>query len=300
MTDVAGLQARFESDSVHIRSGAGNLIYVDVANALGESTMTLHGAHVMRYALRGGRPILWMSAESRFESGKAIRGGVPLCWPWFGAHPAGAPFPAHGYARICEWNLADVRRLPGGEDRLEFHLDPEKVPEPLAPLPFSLSYTVTVGHSLTLELVMTNRDTRPLEISCALHSYFAVSDIGHVAVRGLEGKRFLNALTGAEEVENAPVRVTAETDRIYTGTSGPIEIIDSGWERTILVERTGSASAVVWNPWREKAGRMADFGNEEYGQMLCVETANAASDRRVLAPSEQHRIICQIQEKKRS
>ncbi len=297
MQDIADLRARFESDSVHIRSGAGDLIYVDVCNDLGESTMTLHGAHVMRYAVRGGQPVLWMSAESRFESGKAIRGGVPLCWPWFGAHPEGAPFPAHGYARICEWDLTEIRRLPGGEDQLEFHLRREVVPESLKPLPFLLSYIVTVGSSLTLELTMTNQGELPREISCALHSYFAVSEIGNVEVRGLEKVRYLNALTGVESVDSAPIRVAAETDRIYMETTGAIEIVDSGWERTILLERSGSASAVVWNPWGDKACRMADFGDGEYGSMLCVETANAASDRRMLGPGEQHRIICRIQEK---
>ncbi len=295
MQEIKSLRDRFESDSVRFRRGRGDFVYVDVDNDFAQCSLTLHGAHVLRYAVHSGHPVLWMSRESRFAPGESIRGGVPICWPWFGSSAAGKPF-AHGYARLCEWDLIGVRSVSGG-DQLDFELRPDAVPPHLEVFPFSLTFTVTVGSSLTLALTMVNHDAQTREVSCGLHSYFAVSDIGGVQVSGLEGVPFWDALMKEDGVaEHAPIRVNAHVDRVYTGTTGPLAIDDSGWRRRVVVEREGSSSVVVWNPWQDGARRMTAFGDEEYREMICVETTNAMSDRRRLAPGEQHRLACRIRE----
>ena len=229
--------------------------------------MYLHGAHVAHFQPAGERPVLWMSGESRFESGKPIRGGVPICFPWFGPKAGAADAPQHGLVRTRPWALRAVTPEDG---RLRVSLD------------------VAVGPSLSLTLTVRNPGPLPFTFEEALHSYFAVSDVRQVLLHGLEGVGFVDkTAAGARRPGDAgPIAITAETDRVYLGTEARVTIEDSGWERRIVVSKSGSRTTVVWNPWVAKGKAIPDFADHEWPGMVCVETANALDDAVSLAPGQ--------------
>ena len=171
--------------SVHLAPGVGGLPIVRVTGRAGSAEVYLHGAHVASWVPAGGAPVLWMSAASRFTPGTAIRGGIPICFPWFGPNAADATAPAHGFARVTEWQLSGAAEV-GDDVVLTFHLTDSPATRASAwPHPFEARYTVTVGATLRLELTVTNRDTVPVTVEEALHSYFAIDDIHRTTVAGL-------------------------------------------------------------------------------------------------------------------
>lgn len=291
--NIRELNKRFGSPRVRFSRGPEGFVWVDIKNEFGSARMTLHGAHVTSFIPAGGEEVLWMSRKSQFLPGKPIRGGVPVCWPWFGSHPNDPGMPAHGYARLCEWEAASVSSCPEG-DGVELRLAPEKVPAQYQPVPVELTFQAAVEKNGVLRLVlsMLNCGEQPVDISAALHTYFAVDAIENVAVDGLGKARYLDKLTGTRHVGTGPVRISEETDRIYLGCENDITLRD-GRHVTEIV-REGSRSAVVWNPWIDKAKRMPDFGNREYREMICVETTNVLNDARTLEPDGFHVLACAI------
>lgn len=292
--ELQQLAAAFGDRGASFRRGAGELIFVTLANALGQAEICLQGATVLSFVPQGARDLLWVSREAVYAPDRAIRGGVPICWPWFGAHPDDEAMPAHGFARFCPWTLREITALPSGMTKAVLYLDRAMVPERFAPRDFELEYTVTVGQALTLELSMTNCDVKIMEISAALHSYFAVGDIGRTEVVGLGGAEFIDALTGRIGCGEDPVRFTAETDRIYPDSAAAVRIDDRAGGRRIELEKIGSRSTVVWNPWIAKAAKLTDFGDDEYREMLCVETGILNRDTRRLAPGESWILGCRL------
>jgi glucose-6-phosphate 1-epimerase len=274
--------------SVRIGPGEGGLTVVRVAGRAGSAEIYLHGAQVTSWTPAGGQPVLWMSAASRFQPDAAVRGGVPICFPWFGGN-AGAPSaPAHGFARLSEWEFADAREA-GDDVVLAFRLTDTPATRASAwPHRFEARYTVTVGARLTLALRVTNRDDAAVAFEEALHTYLRVGDVRDTTVGGLEGAPFLNQLAGlAVETETGPVRFTAETDRIYQGSAAPTTVAD-GSGRSVGIRTDGSRSTVVWNPWVAKAALISDFGDDEWTGMVCVESANIRSDAIRLEPGQSH------------
>ena len=263
----------------------------------GETVVYLQGAHVAHFQPKGERPVLWMSAESRFEAGKPIRGGVPICFPWFGPK-AGAPdAPLHGFARILPWSIAAVTRESDGSLRATLDLTSDAAARGGFPHELALSLTVRVGRSLRLELAVRNTDAAPRPFEAALHSYFAVSDVRQVRLLGLQGTAFVDktAAMARKSGDNGPIAIAAETDRVYLGTTGTVTIEDPGWRRRIVIGKSGSATTVVWNPWVAKAKAMPDFGDEEWTGMLCVETANAMDGAVPLAPGASHVMTARLE-----
>ncbi len=270
--------------SYHIFDGPGELPMVRIDNAFAEAEISFYGAQVLRYTPKNARPVLWVSEQSRYEYGKAIRGGIPVCWPWFGAHPTDPAQPAHGFARILAWPLVEALELEDGATEIVFALSPE-VWQNQIPMPgCETRLRVRVGAELTVSLELSNRDSKPLTYTGALHSYFAVGDVTKVRVHGLDGCRYRDSLTGQNHIQTGDVTVEGETDRIYFDGGVECLLIDPVWERTIRIAKRGSGSTVVWNPWIAKSKRMADFGDDEYPGMLCIETADAPGDERTLAP----------------
>jgi glucose-6-phosphate 1-epimerase len=266
---------------VSFRTGQGGLPLVRVEAGQSSADIYLHGAHVTHFQRHGQQPLLFLSRESVFASGKAIRGGIPVILPWFGSREGQA---AHGFARTQTWDLQEVS-LPGQDAvRLRFRL-PES--EPAGWPRFVAEYEVQVGATLELALKVTNVDkTRSLDIETCLHTYFAVSDIGRTEVCGLHGVNYLDALNGyREETEShAAITFTGEVDRVYFNSPQTVEIIDHGWKRVIVVEKRESLSTVVWNPWIAKARRLTDFADDEYQRMVCVESGNVKQNQLQLAP----------------
>ena len=265
-----------------------------VTTPFATATVALQGAHVTAYEPKGQAPVIWLSKLAKFAPGKSIRGGVPVCWPWFGPHAANAQFPGHGFARTVPWRLVEAKALPDGRVRLEFELVETEATRAQWPHASVVRNIVTVGQELEVELATTNTGSVPFQLGQALHTYFTVGDIRRATVAGFEGCEYLDKVDGGQRKrQEGPVAFTRETDRIYLGTRGCCGILDPVLDRTILITSTGSRSTVVWNPWIEKAEKMGDFGPDGHLGMVCVETANAAEDVITLAPGATHRMAAQ-------
>jgi D-hexose-6-phosphate mutarotase len=290
---VDELTARFGiGEEVRFDAGPGGLTCVELHGAHGRATVALHGGHVLAYEPLGQAPVLWVSRNSEFAPGKPIRGGVPVCWPWFGPHPTDRSKPNHGFARLLPWTVHESQTLEGGEVLVQLGLAESEATQAIWPHRFDLRLTVRLGAGLRLTLTTQSYEEKaPLTITSALHTYFAVGDAGRVTVHGLEGVDYLDkAGDGGRKTQQGPITIEAETDRVYLDTAGEVVIEDPVVGRRLRNKKRGSRSTVVWNPWRDRAGRLPDFGAEEYREMLCVETANAADDAVTLAPGEAHEL----------
>lgn len=266
----------------------GGLVVARVAGRAGSAEIYLHGAQVTDFIPAGGRPVLFLSEASRFETAAAIRGGVPICFPWFGANAVDPAAPSHGFARLSEWELVDAHECDDDVVLTFLLTDTPATRASAWPHRFEARYTVTVGARLTLALQVTNRETDAIEYEEALHTYLRVSDVRGTTVSGLQGTTFLNQLTGlTEPAENSPIGFVTETDRLYLGSRGSATVADPDG-RTVTIESDESDSTVVWNPWIGKAARMGDFGDDEWTAMVCVETANVRRDQVRLEPGQSH------------
>lgn len=274
-------------------AGPGGMPHALITAGDFRAEVALQGAHVIAYGRAGAPPILWASRLALYAPGKAIRGGIPICWPWFGPHPTDPARPAHGFARNRMW--AAVGAAEGdGVVALTLRLSDDEVTRALWPHPFTLELTVGVGEALTLELTALNPGAEPITVGGALHSYFSVADVTRTSIIGLEGAAYLDQLTGLTHTQAGPVTIGAEVDRIYGATAATCTIVDPLLGRTISIAKEGSMTTVVWNPWVEKARRLADFADDEYPAMLCVETANAPGDTVTLAPGGRHTLSATI------
>jgi glucose-6-phosphate 1-epimerase len=240
-----------------------------------------YGAHVWSWSL-DGHPVLWTSAESLFEPGKALRGGVPICWPWFGPGLSGDLTPAHGFARISEWALAG-RVDRDGAEFLTYVLTPEAAPDALPGEDWRVTYEVSVGDELELALTVENLGVTPFSYELALHTYLTVGDVRQVTVSGLDGVPYVDKVTGRREVQVGEVTITAETDRVYD-RAGDLVVTDPVLGRRLHITTEGAADTIVWNPWIAKAAAMPDFGDDEWTGMLCIEAGNVRESAVTLEP----------------
>ena len=254
-----------------------------VKNNYASAVISLLGGHITSFIPNGKSDLLWMSDKSAFEPGKAIRGGVPVCWPWFG--DKAADLPKHGYVRTEMWYLRSHAELADGSSVVTLEITDKDLKFAKAEFPFTLQITFYIGKHLEISLTAINEGDVPVEAPAALHSYFAVSDISNVKVTGLEGVTFSDRVAGADpawQSEMTTLVIDREVDRLYTGTAGAVVLNDNG--KKIRIEKTGSNSSVVWNPWIAKSSKMEDFSSEGYRTMLCIEALAAFEDTRVLHP----------------
>lgn len=250
--------------------------------------VAIQGAQVLSW-LHQGRQQLWLSPVSQLGTSKPVRGGIPVCWPWFGPHPEDGNKPAHGFVRTRNWTVVRTHcsaDLGSVGITFAFATGPEHAA--LWPYEAQVLLTVTLGSGLTLMLETINTGARPLLMSQALHTYFAVSDIVDVRIEGLDGESYIDKVDREMvKMQTGDVIVDREVDRIYLGKTEKITLRDGG--RAIQIGSTGSASAVVWNPWTDKTIRLGDMGEPEaYRSMVCIETANAARDIVLLPPGGRH------------
>lgn len=286
------LNSRFGiKDQVVFREGAGGLTMVEVSNAKASASIALQGAHLLTWAPKGQQPVIWLSTAAKFAPGKSVRGGIPICWPWFGPHESEKGFPAHGYARTVEWQVVATEALASGATRLLFRFAGNEATAKMWPHATPCDYQITVGTALELELITRNQEPHPVTIGQALHTYFAISDIREVDVDGLNGCPYLDKVDGFKrKQQSGTVTFSGETDRIYLDSTADCIIEDSTMERRICISKRGSASTIVWNPWNEKAEQMGDLGERSYLGMVCVESANAADDVVTIAAGGEHRL----------
>lgn len=292
MMDLAGLNARFAIQDVLVfKPGPGGLVVAEVENQAASALIALQGAQLMRWTPRGEEPVIWLSGAARFTPGKSIRGGVPVCWPWFGAHASEAGFPAHGYARTVPWEVLATEAPSATQTRLVMRLVETDATRAWWPHDTPVECHITLGETLELELVTRNAGREPVTIGEALHTYFHVGDVERVQVLGLEDGEYLDKVEGfRRKTQSGPVVISGEVDRVYVNNPAACVISDPVLQRRILIDKHGSESTVVWNPWIEKAAKMGDLGDAGYRHMLCVESGNVADNLVDIAPGEQHRL----------
>jgi glucose-6-phosphate 1-epimerase len=290
-TDVAALGQRFAiAGQLEFVQDSSSLVVARIANAHAQADIALQGAHVMTFQPKGEQPVIWLSPVARLVQGKSIRGGVPICWPWFGAHASNSSFPGHGFARTVPWQVVASETLSDGSTRIAFELPQSSMPAAQWPHACRVRNVVTVGRTLTVELVTENTGNSAFEIGEALHTYFTISDVDKMRITGLEGCTYLDKVGVAEtRVQQGAIQIASEVDRVYIDTEADCLIEDRGLNRRIRIAKSGSRSTVVWNPWIEKAAKMGDFGSDTgYRGMLCVESANAAGNVVSVAPGATH------------
>ncbi len=279
---------------ITVKENPAGFSYIEVQNSSAFAKVALQGGHLFQYKEKGKSPLLWLSEKSHFETGKAIRGGIPLCWPWFGAHPEDDTLPQHGFARTALFEFVSSDEPDENTSEIILKLTSSDKTFALWPYQFELLVQITVGRELRIALTSRNCGTEPFSISSALHSYFAVSDISQVSVQGLERRAYWDKLTGETSIQQGLLRVNEEVDRVYQNTGNTLLLVDK--ERTIQIVSKGSASAVVWNPWKEKTKGMADMEEAGYKRMLCVETANVLDDAQRVEPGAEHRLELVVSE----
>ncbi|MFP5420106.1 MAG: D-hexose-6-phosphate mutarotase [Gammaproteobacteria bacterium] len=266
-----------------------------------ELLISQQGAQILSYQEDDQPPLIWLSEQAAYKRGQGVRGGVPVCWPWFGnlqrnpqavqaMHLQQDTAPAHGLVRNLDWQLQGIDSCDDGV-QLEFVYN--SATQPLADWPHAaeLRLNIRLNERLHIQLNSRNLDDTPLAISQALHSYFAVSDIRNVAVEGLHGCRYIETLEDWQQrQQDGLLTFSGETDRIYLDTPAQLSILDRAWQRRIQLHSSGSNSAVLWNPWIDKAQRLSQFAADAWPSMLCIEHANVLDDIRVLAAGEQHQL----------
>jgi len=287
-------------DALRFDVGRGGMIRAVLTAGGAEAHVYLHGAHLLQFQPAGQAPLLFVSKESRFEAGKPIRGGVPICFPWFGPRADDPKAPMHGFARDRNWKFKTVERLPDGSVTAVLILKWTPTLLQLWPHRFTATHTITLdarGDRVTMELAVKNLDPldaveamTPFTFEEALHTYFAVGDIRQVTITGLENVTFIDKTDGFTRKQQPaePLKITGETDRVFINATGPTKVDDPANHRRIVVEKSNSNSTVVWNPWINKAKAMADFGDEEWPGMVCIETANVAENAITLRPKQSH------------
>ena len=288
--DLATLQAvAAHAAGVQVTETAPGMPMLEVANASATARISINGGNLVAWAPVGEEPVIWLSTQAKFAPGKSIRGGVPVCWPWFGAHATEKAFPGHGFARTVPWQLVEVADEANGATRVVLEMPASVMPEAQWAHACTLRMVFRIGRSLEMDLVTTNTGATPFVLGEALHTYFQVGDVGRIAVTGLDGCGYFDkAGGGIDAVQSGAVGFAGEVDRVYKGTESECVIQDPALGRNIHVAKRGSRSTVVWNPGPEKAAQMGDLGDEGWRRMVCVESANALEDVVTVAPGAEH------------
>lgn len=283
---ISTLQQRFAHPDVTF-SQRDQLVMIEIANAHGRATLTTHGATLLSYVPTGGEDVLWVSETAVYDGTKPVRGGVPVCWPWFGPHPTEPSKGAHGVARHQVWEVETVQSLSRGATQVVLSLSPNAATRALWPHEFKLDLAVTLGEELRVELTGHNLSGEEWTISEALHTYFRVAEAEGLTIRGLEGTRYFDKNRDfAEFTQGEPLSLDPPMDCVYVDHTGSVVIEDGG--RKIEIGKQNSASTIVWNPGAEGVKAFADMPDDQYHRMVCVEAGNALGNSYQLAPGEKH------------
>jgi glucose-6-phosphate 1-epimerase len=286
---IADLNRRFAIPSiVEIVNGNGGLPKINIATPAASAQIYLHGAQLTSWQPAGAEQVIFLSEHSRWENGRAIRGGIPVCFPWFRGKPDDPLAPAHGFVRTKQWQLGSITEQDGSVI-VELSTESDETARRWWPHEFRLVNRFAVGTTLALELNVANTGSMPFQFEQALHTYFRVGASQQVRVRGLDGVRYLdNTDRNREKVQSGDVTFASATDNAYLDTHAELDVIDPTLHRTIRTDKQNSATTVVWNPWQQGAAALSDLGNEEWQRMTCVEASNILHSAVSLAPGQQH------------
>ena len=272
----------------------GPLVRAQITLPSSTATIYLQGAHLTHWQPAGQAPVLFLSEHSSYTPGKAIRGGIPICFPWFGNRSDGAPGPAHGFARTQPWELAFAAVVTnvglGDSIQMTFVLGATDLSESLGFEGFRVAYELLIGRTLKLKLTVANFSHGPLRFEEALHTYFNVQDVHQAAITGLERASYLDKRDDAKvkTEPEGPLQLTEFSDRVFPANKAALTIHDAGNQRRLNIDKDRSATTIVWNPWPEGSAPLKDLGPDEWTHFLCVESANTATDAITLAPGQTH------------
>jgi glucose-6-phosphate 1-epimerase len=302
--DIAQANEEFGIAGVlSICAGAGGFPVICIDNEHAQAEICAYAGQVLSY--RPGpeqQDLLFVSEHAHFQPGKAIKGGIPVCWPWFGPDPEARGRPDHGFVRGRHWRLLATEAMVDGGTRVRLGCRDDEATRALWPHPFALEIEVMVGESLDVALVSRNTGDLPVTITQGLHTYFKVGDVRRVQVLGLAGHEYIDKVASiapdrapADHVDvrvkqSGPINFDGPVNRIYLDTTGRLIVDDPALGRQIRIDREGSRSAVIWNPWVAQSQQMGDFGDDEYLGMVCVETTNAADDAVTVPAGASHRM----------
>lgn len=293
--NIASLNKKFGiGNELGFEEIAARITAIKVDTAQATASISLMGGQVLTWHPKSQQePVLWVSKLAQYVPGKAIRGGVPICWPWFGAHPSDSRFPGHGYARVVPWEVASTNIDAFGVVEVDLTLAESDVAAKLRPSDWpasvALSAHIRIGEKLEVTLTTTNNSDREIRLTEGLHTYFHVSDIENVRVLGLDDCEYVDLTDGNQRrQQSGPIVFEGELGRIFVNCDKTSVIEDRKLARAIHVAGTGSQSIAVWNPWLETASKMSDLGNEGWRSMVCVETSNALENAILIQPGQHH------------
>lgn len=273
--------------------GRGGFPFIEIRSAKASALISIYAGQVLSFRPTGeADDLMFLSEKAYYQAGKAIKGGVPICWPWFGADPEGLGRPAHGFVRNRLWSVVVTEITADGDIKVTLGLVDTPETRAIWPKSFILRLEITVGNSLNLELITCNTGTQAFSVTQAFHTYFKVGDISRVNILGLEGTDYIDKTSNSAQKHQAgAVMIDTEVDRIYLGVQGKLVIDDAAMKRRIQITSRGSKTAVVWNPWEKISAEMGDLQDDDYRRLLCVETSNAATDVVEVAPQSEFRLV---------
>jgi len=287
--DLTELDHRFGiSDVARVSEGHGGLARVEINTPLAHGEIYLHGAHVTSWRPAGSEEVLFLGTKSRWEEGQAIRGGIPICFPWFRGKADDPHAPAHGFVRTRSWQLYSIVENKAGVAVTMF-IESDEQTRRWWPGEFRLVHRVTFGSELKLELTCINTGRTQFAFEEALHTYSRVADVKDVCLQGLDGIRFLdNTDANKEKVQVGNLTVASQTDDAFMNTENTVDLLDPKMDRRLRLQKAKSTTTVVWNPWQEGARRLQDLGEGEWMQFLCVEASNIMGAGVTLTPGQEH------------
>ena len=281
---------------INTSTNSAGLTSLAITHPLAGGEMFLHGAHVTRWKPAGHDNVLYVSPNSHFIPTKAIRGGVPICFPWFGPHPTNTTAPAHGFVRTRTWNLLST---DASDDEVTIHLQTtnDTPANPNWATAFTADYRVHFGAALSMSLSITNTSNAPTTFTEALHTYLHVHDVRNITVAGLQGVEYVSKVgeNVRQKQHDAELKFATETDRVYVNHEDNVEVIDPGMNRKIIVSKRGSRSTIVWNPFAKRAVELSDIGADNWPGFVCVESGNALDNVVTLAPGATHELFVLIE-----
>jgi glucose-6-phosphate 1-epimerase len=284
-------------DQLHFETNASGIVMAVIENQYAKMVISTYGAHIVSYLPKGEtEDVFYLSELAVFGEGKAIRGGIPICWPWFADDKSGYGRPAHGFARNVQWVVLATGEEANGNTTIQLGLNHTDNSLAVWPHPFELVLDIVVGEALTITLTTKNISKKPVTINQAFHTYFNVSDIEEIEIQGLDNVAYLNKLTAFSECkQHGNITVQGEIDRVYTDVPKTITLCDKHYGRDIVISGQGSNTTVVWNPGPETIKPFKDLPNSDYQSFICIETANALHDIVTLAEGESHSLTANYQ-----
>ncbi len=276
------------SQGIQLHTTSTNQRLLRIENTAMQAELSLYGGQVLSFKpAHTPVDVLYLSPLAYFQSGKAIKGGVPLCWPWFGADPEGLGRPAHGFARTSVWQLVSAERLAEGVTQVVLQLSDSVETRAIWDYAFKVALTITFAEDLTLALTTNNLNSKAMPLTQALHTYFQVGAIAQTQIQGLAGVAYSDKAknaTSLHQTQQSAITLQGEVDRVYAAAPEVIYLTDANLAREIRIQGAGSHSTVVWNPGQAISQQMADLPDDAYQHFVCVETCNAGVDQISVPP----------------